>query len=367
MFVHQLIGSYAVATNGAVNLPLRSLLPRHSLQALQVRCTAVWTAATGGGNATLTSAQYDAVVTSMVSRLRLFGGSLGEPINVSTTNLRTVHQLATGVDVVGYQPSTGTAAQSLSLANSATATVTIDITIPFTQIQASADLDWAAPSTDQIAAEGALELTFGPLGAISVTGTTATITASSLTANLTAVLADTHAPYLAPLQVIREQSISQNVQNFEAALYLDFFDTRPVIGSGTYVPIYSIEKDGNTVIQNVTAEDLYLNWRKNSMPAGGYDVGTRAEPIMFHSKAFNSEDLKPAYSAFTVRTVTAFVAGTIVYRALRGVTPEQEQRLAAALGYSSYRAPIMPVLDKSGNDNVFGKIAPFFPRYILPQ
>src|SRR5256885_418273 len=108
--VHQLIGGYAVSASTPVPLPLKSLKPKHSVKFLQVRISALLTAATGGGNATLTNAQWDSVLATIVSRVRLYGGLMGEAINISIANLRSLIMLSTGVDIVSYQVSTGTAA-----------------------------------------------------------------------------------------------------------------------------------------------------------------------------------------------------------------------------------------------------------------
>lgn len=359
-----LIGSYpTLSANGAVALPLRSLPGKHSLQSLMLRIAFTLTD-DGGASGPFSSADIDLITTTIISRLRLYGSSFGEPINCSSQNLRTIKMLSSNRDVPAYVSTTGSALIGSSLGGGAAASVVMEYSIPFTDELAATDPDWFAPCTDQLRHDGFLELLAGSLALVAVTG--GNVTASAITVQLYANANDAHESYVAPLTVIREQTIASNTQSFEAGLYLNMFDTRLCIGSSAYSPTYVVEKDGKPVVQSATGESLGHAYLEHAAYPGAFDVTQRIGPILFLRRGYESADLKPSLAAHNVRVVAGFTSGTIVYRMLRAVDDSQIRAVAQFEGMGPYAASIRPVLDKSAGDGENFKISLFKPHSISP-
>jgi hypothetical protein len=360
--VVQLVGQYpSLAANGVYELPLRTLTPLHSVHALQLTISCTLTAS--GTIAAQTSTDLDNILDATVARVRLWGsGLMGEPINMAANNMRTMFQYATGQDMQANSAAGVTYIGSTP----ATGTFVFTLTIPFTDINATNDPDWAAPSSDQFRFEGNLELTMGTWAATAVSGSsTPTLQPSAVTAVLNAIMTDAHGLYIAPFQAFREQSLTMNNQQFEPGLYFHSCDTRFAVGSSPYNPTYNVFKDGKIIVSSVTGANLAQSWiNRSRSSAGATDVTTRSGPIIFLPNGYTEEDLKPSLAQHVIQEPSGFSSGTVIYRVGRILTDQQRTLLAQYAGVPNPTFPVRAVLNAKSGDRDVVKVAAFKPCWI---
>jgi hypothetical protein len=359
----QRIGNFPqVTASSPISKELRALKPRHTLLGLQLRVSATLTAA--GATGPFTSGDLDTIYTTIVSRFRIFGGANGDQVNISTTNLRSLHWLATGQDWTAIDNTSGSALLAFSIGNGVSKAVTIDMTIPFTE-EMTTDPDWCSPSTDQLRWESQLEVSVGTLAATAALTGGGTITASAVTIEIVALMVDAHELYIAPTMVMREQAVTSDNQVFEAMLALQLADTRAAIGSGAYQPTYIFERDGKPLLDSVGGLAQALAYLKRGRHPGGIDPTTRVGPIVFGGKGYGVNDLKPAFGNVTLRTPVSFTAGQVVMRYLK---PVQNNDVAKLANFEGVRGPVKlvarPVLDVSPGVVFDDRPAAYFPKFL---
>jgi hypothetical protein len=361
--ITQRLGNFPqVTANSPIAKELRGLKPRHVLVGLQFRVTATLTSG-GAGVGPMVSADLDAVLAAIISRVRLYGSSSGDQVNIGMANLRSLFQLVKGQDVLAYENATGSAFIGYSWGSATAKTVKLDVTLPFTDEAAAVDPDWCAPSTDQLRWDSSVEVAIGALTSTAVTG--GAVTPSAVTIEIVALMHDAHQLFIAPTLVMREQVIPSDNHQLEAMLPLQVADTRPAIGSGAYSATMLIEKDGKPVADNVSVEALAMAYLKEARAPGGYDPTQRVAPLLFNKRGYGPTDLKPSFGNHTVKTPTGFTSGTLLLRYLRMVQPAEAAKLSVFEG----KGNTPRLVDRAvlgGVQKIDGRVAAYFPKWISP-